>query len=130
MAVGDDHQVADAERGVDAARGVRHEEVFDTQLLHHAHGEGHLLHRVTLIVVEAALHGHHPAALDRPEDHPALVALDRRDGEPGDIFIFDGELRVDPVGEIAQSGAENDADLGCEIPGLGLNESGCLLNFL
>ena len=128
--VGDDHQIAHAERGVDAPRGVRHEEVSDAQLLHHTHGEGHLLHRITLVVVEAALHGHDPAALDRSEDHPALVALDRRDGEPGYLLVFDGELRVDPVGEIAQPGAEHDADFGREIPGLGLNESGRLLNFL
>ena len=128
--VGNDHQVAHTERGVDTPRGVRHEEVSDAQLLHHAHGEGHLLHRITLVVVEAALHGDDPAALDRPEDHPALVTLDRRDGETGDVSVFDGELRVDPVGEIAQSRAENDADFGSEIPGLGLNESGCFLNFL
>ena len=80
--------------------------------------------------MEAALHGDDPAAFDLSEDHAALVALDRRDGEPGYLLVFDGELRVDPVGEIAQPGAEHDADFGREIPGLGLNESGRLLNFL
>ena len=128
--VGDDHQVAHAERRVDAARSVRHKEVFDADLLHHAHREGHLLHRVALVVVEAALHGDDPAAFDLSEDHAALVALDRRNGESGNVLVFDDEPGVDLIGEIAQSGSEYDPHFGREILGPGSDESGGFLNFL
>ena len=128
--VGDDHQVAHAERGIDPARSVRHEEVFDAQLLHDAHRESHLLHRVALVVVEAPLHGHDLAALDRAEDHTPLVPLDGRNGETRDIFVFDGECSVDLIGETAQAGAEDDAHLRGERTRGGVDKSRCFFNFL
>ena len=54
--VGDDHQVAYMEMFVHAARGIGYEEGFDTQFVHHTYGEGHILHCVTFIEVETALH--------------------------------------------------------------------------
>ena len=54
--VGDDHQVSYMEMFVHAARGIGYEEGFDTQFVHHTYGEGHILHSVTLIEVETALH--------------------------------------------------------------------------
>ena len=71
-----------------------------------------------------------PAALDRSEDHPALVALDRRNGESGNVLVFDDEPGVDLIGEIAQSGSEYDPHFGREILGPGSDESGGFLNFL
>jgi len=55
--VGDNHQVADLKLRVHAAGGIANEEGLDTQLVHHAHGEGYLLHRVALVVMETSLHG-------------------------------------------------------------------------
>ena len=128
--VGDDHQVAHAERGVDASRSVRDKEVADAQQLHHPHGEGHLLHAVALVVVEAALHGHHAMTLDQAENKPSLVALDRRDGEIGNVVVVDGVFRLNLVGEIAQTGSENDAHFGAERLGRLLQEGCRLFNFL
>lgn len=88
--VGDDHQVAYAEVGVHAAGGVAHEERLDAQLVHHAYGERHLLHRVSLVVVEAPLHGHDVLAAELAEDELAGVALHGRYGEVGYVLV--GEL--------------------------------------
>ena len=54
--VTDDHQVADTEGLVDPACSVGDEEILDTEELHHTHREGHLLHRIAFVVVEAPLH--------------------------------------------------------------------------
>ena len=64
------------------------------------------------------------------EDHAALVALDRRNGESGNVLVFDDEPGVDLIGEIAQSGSEYDPHFGREILGPGSDESGGFLNFL
>ena len=89
--VGDDHQVANLETGVHASCGVGYEECLDAQLVHHAHGEGHLLHRVALVVVEAALHGHDVYAAQLAEDELATVPLYGGDGEVGNLGV--GELQ-------------------------------------
>ena len=80
--------------------------------------------------MEAALHGDDPAAFDLSEDHAALVALDRRNGESGNVLVFDDEPGVDLIGEIAQSGSEYDPHFGRKILGPGSDESGGFLNFL
>ena len=128
--VGDDHQVARAERGVDAARGVRYEQEADAQLLHDTDREGHLLHRVALIIVEPPLHGHDAAAFDLAENQPSAMPLDGRDGESGNILVVDGVTGRDPVGEASEAGAEHDTHLGGVIVrGLAQEGSG-LFNFL
>ena len=66
--VGDNHQVADFEFWVHATGCVGNEEGLDAQLVHHAHREGHLLHRVTLVEVESSLHGHDVLASQFTED--------------------------------------------------------------
>ena len=85
--VGDDHQVANLEAGVHAASRIADEEGLDAQLVHHAYGEGDLLHGVALVVVEAALHGHDIHSAELSEDELAAVALDRGHGEVGYVTI-------------------------------------------
>jgi len=63
--VADDHQVADAEGGVDAAGCIGDEEVFDAEAFHHAHGEGHFRHRISFVIVKPSLHGEHGDAAER-----------------------------------------------------------------
>ena len=128
--VGDDHQVARAERCIDAARGVRDEQEADAEQPHDADREGHLLHRIAFVVVEPSLHGHDAAAARLAENQTSLVPLDRRDGEAGNVLVIERMARLDPVGEIAQPRAEHDAHLGREISGRGPDERGGFLNFL
>ena len=75
--IGDDHQVADLERGIHAARRVAHEEGLDAQLVHHADGEGDLFHGVAFIKVETPLHGHDILVTKLSEDELPGVALYR-----------------------------------------------------
>lgn len=111
-------------------------EAFDTKrylmpsLPHDAHRERHLLHAVAFVIVETALHGHDPAALDHAENHTAFVSFDRGDGESRNILVFDGEACLDLIGEAAQTGAEDDAHFGSERVGGGVDESRRFFNFL
>ena len=74
--------------------------------------------------------GNDPAALDHAENHTAFVSFDRGDGESRNILVFDGEARLDLIGEAAQTGAEDDAHFGSERVGGGVDESRRFFNFL
>ena len=83
--VGDNHQVADLELRVHAARSVAYEEGLYAQFVHHADRERNVLHRVALVVVEASLHRHDVLAAELAEDELARVALNGRYGEVRDV---------------------------------------------
>ena len=85
--VGDDHQVAYAEILVCSACGVTYEESPDAQLIHHAYGECHLLHGVTLVVMEASLHGQYLLAAQCADDEASVMSLHRRYGEVWDVLV-------------------------------------------
>ena len=112
--VGDDHQVARAEGGVDSAAGIRNEKRLDAQQFHHAYGEGNLLHCVSFVVVEAALHGDDSFAAERAEDQASLVTLHGRDRKIRNRCIVEGVCRFDAVGKRAEARAEYDSQFGCE----------------
>ena len=90
--VGDDHQVADAECGVHTASGVADEKRLDAQFVHHTDRECHLLHRVSLVEVEAALHSQDIHTTEFAEDQFAAVALDGGYGKVRNLRI--GKLRL------------------------------------
>ena len=83
--VGDDHQVANLKARVHATGSVGDEEGLDAQLIHHANGECDFLHRVSLVEVETALHGHDVHTAQLAKDEFAAVAFHRRDGEVRDV---------------------------------------------
>ena len=85
--VGDDHDVADFEFGVHASGSIADEERLDAQFVHHADGEGHVLHRVAFIEMEAALHGHDVLASQPPEDEFAAMAFDGGNWEVGNVAV-------------------------------------------
>ena len=120
--VGDEHEVADLEVGVHAARRIAHKEVLDAQLIHDTHGEGHLLHVVTLVVVEAALQGHDLLAAQAAEDEFARVSLDCRHGEVGYVIVGEGYFHLYFLREAAQPRAEHD---GGERPHGGVLPNPC-----
>ncbi len=110
--VSDNHDVAHTELLVHAAGGVADKEGIDAERLHYAHGESHLLHVVTLIVVESALHGHDVLAAKVTEDEFAGMSCHRRYGEVGYLFV--GKLchYIHVVNEIAETGTEDYSDFG------------------
>ena len=87
--VGDNHQVANLEGGVHAAGSIADEERLDAQFIHHADGEGDGFHVVTLIIVEAALHGEYVYTAEFAEDELARVSLDGRHGEVGYFTVWE-----------------------------------------
>ena len=89
--VGDDHQVANLEGGVHAAGGVADEERLDAQFVHHPDREGDFLHRVALVVVEAALHGHDVNSAQFAEDQHAAVSFNGGHGEVGYLAVWNLE---------------------------------------
>ena len=128
--VGDDHQIAYPKRRIHAAAGVRYEQVADPEQLEHPHGERHLLHGVTFVIVEPPLHGHYAAPFEQTENQFSLMSLDRRNGKIGNLLIVDRIFLIDTVGEIAQSGTENNAYFRLEVFDACLNEGRSLFNSL
>lgn len=58
------------------------------------------------------------------------MPLDRRNGEIGNILVFDRILHLDIVGEIAQTRTENDPHLGGKLPDLRTDKCGGLKNLI
>ena len=85
--VGDDHQVANLEFGVHASRGIAHEKGLDAQFVHDAHGECHLFHVVTFVIVETTFHGHDIHAAELAEDEFSGMSFYCRYGEMGNILV-------------------------------------------
>ena len=85
--VGDNHQVTDAECRVHATCSITDEKRLDAQLIHHPDGERHFFHRITLIEVEAPLHGKDVYATEFAEDEFTAMALNGGYGEVGNIGI-------------------------------------------
>ena len=90
--VSDDHQVANLECGVHATSSIRHKERLDAQFVHNTYGEGDFLHRVTLVVVEAALHSHDVYTTQFTEDECSSMPLDGRYGEVRNLTV--GNLQL------------------------------------
>ena len=58
------------------------------------------------------------------------MSLDRRNGKIGNLLIVDRIFLIDTVGEIAQSGTENNAYFRLEVFDACLNEGRSLFNSL
>ena len=99
--VGDNHQIAHAERCVDTTRSIRHEEVLDTEQCHHTYRECHLAHSIALVVVETTLHSHNLATCNGSEDKATFVALNGRDRHIRNILILQAILYIYAVDETA-----------------------------
>jgi hypothetical protein len=65
--------------------------------------------------VDAALHDGDGDARDGAEDEVAGVAFDGGAGEVGNLGVGDASGSADVVGEVAEAGAEDDADVGGKV---------------
>ena len=79
--------------------------------VHHADREGDLLEVVALVAVEPPLHRHDRPAAQPAEQQPAGVGLDGGQRKARDVAVRDLGLHRDLLGEPAEPGAEDDADL-------------------
>ena len=119
--VGNQHQVARRPLRMHAAARVRHDERRRAQRAQHAHRERHLLQRVALVAVKAALHRHHPLAAERPAHEPARVRFHRREWETRDVGVrdlaLDGDLaRRDRPGRCRGSAPRRGARRNARAP--------------
>ena len=109
--VGDGDEGALLVAGVDAAGGVGDDEGLAADEAEDAGGEGDLGEGVALVGVDAALHDGDGDAGDSAEDEVAGVAFDGGAGEVGNLGVGDAGGAADVVGEVAEAGAEDDADV-------------------
>ena len=73
----DNHQVANLERLIHAARRIADEQRLYAELIHHTYRERNLLHGVAFVVVETAVHGENVLAAELSEDKLSGVSLYR-----------------------------------------------------
>ena len=85
--VSDNHQVADFEISIRAAAGIGYKQCLDTQLTHHTYGESHLFHRITLVIMETALHSHDIFITQFTEDELTAMPFYGRYRKVGNIRI-------------------------------------------
>jgi len=125
--VGDGYERALLQGGADAAGGVGDDEGLRAEEAEDAGGEGDLGDGIALVGVDAALHDGYGDAGDVAYDEMAGVADDGGLGEVGDVGVGDGGGGFDVGGEVAEAGAEDDADgwsdggAGADVGGGGLS---------
>ena len=110
--VGDADQAALTETLVDSASGVGDDEAGATEQREDPRGEDDLGHWVAFVSVDAALHHSDCHSAYRPEDQLAGVALHRGERPAGDVGVRDGRGVLDLRCEVAETGAEDDAQCG------------------
>ena len=109
--VADQHQVAGLEVQVHPSGGVGQHQGPDPQLRHDPDRDGDLLLGVALVVVDPAPQGGHGASPAGAEDQRPLVALHGGEGETGQVGEGDHGLVFQPVAEVPQPAAQNQAQL-------------------
>ena len=110
--VSDNHEISHVVAQVGAAGGIGHKEVLDAHQLHNADGEGDQVHAVALVIVDAALHGHHHFAGQFAHNELSFVADGGRNGEAGDSSVGNYQRVFNFVGQAAQAAAQDYAHNG------------------
>lgn len=86
----DDHEVANFKIGIHATGGIANEEGFNSQFIHYTFGESNFFHRVALVEVKTAFHGHDIFSPKLAKDKFTGMSFDSANGKVGNIFV--GEL--------------------------------------
>jgi hypothetical protein len=115
--VGDGDQSAWSVTRVDASGSVGDDEGFATEETEDACRKGDLGDRVALVGVDAALHDGYGDTCDGSEDEISGVALYGGAGKVGDFGVGDAGGVLDLSCEVAEAGAEDDADAGVGVGG-------------
>ncbi len=116
--IGDDHQVSYLEVVVDTAGGVGHEQVLDSDDLHHADRKRDKFHRVAFVEVDSSLHGDDRLAAQLAHDEVALVAYRRGDRESRDCLVRYCQRIAYAVRKFSKAAAKHDADFRFEVANL------------
>ena len=106
--VGDQHQRARLEAGPDAARGVGGHEDRHAQGGEDPRRQRRDVRRMPFVQVKAPALGHHRLSSQGPDHQFPAVALHRRDVESRNLRVRDPHRVGQPIGEVAQPGAQDD----------------------
>src|SRR5690554_5064298 len=101
----DKHDVAYVEAGIHTAGSVGYKEVFHSQCLENTDWKCYLFHVVPFVIVESSLHGQHPFAAQIADDEFPTVPLYGRDGEIGDLCVWNFGLVGNLPGKFSKSGS-------------------------
>src|SRR5215217_950949 len=110
--IAEENQVTRIPEWIHASTGVGHEEHPRSQGLHYSHGESHLGKTVSLVPVKPALHGHDIPFPQTSKQKAAGVTLHGGKGKAWDLIVGNGCLDREVIRQPAESGAENDSDVG------------------
>ena len=108
--IGDSNEAALLVAGVDASGGVGDDEGFRAEQTEDAGGEGDFGERVAFVGVDAALHDGDGNSGDGAENELAGVAFDGGLREVWDVGVGNGGGIFDLRREVAEAGAEDDAE--------------------
>ena len=87
--IGNDHQVANLELRIHASCSIGNEKRLDAQFVHHTNRECNLLHGVSLIEVEASLHGHDIHSSQLSKNQFSTMTFDSGYRKVGNILILE-----------------------------------------
>jgi hypothetical protein len=121
--IGNDHEVAGMEGGIDSSGGVGNKEIFYARNLHYPNGKGDLLHGISLVEVKTPLHGDYGFAAKVSGYEIATVTVSGGFHKVRNISIWNGLGIADPGGEVSESASENNSRMwlyrnaGCDVTG-------------
>jgi hypothetical protein len=113
--VGDQGDPARADLGAKRASGIGQDQDLAAERLQRAHRHVDRARRHALVEMHATLQTGHWQALQPPQNHAAVMTLDRRTRESGQIGIGHGDRTFQVVGKCTEPGAQNQPDPGLEI---------------
>ncbi len=108
--IANDNQCATSVSRVDAPSGIGEHDSFDPHAGENAHGKRNLLRRISLVKVNASLHGGDGDAIDGADDQIAGVADRCALRERRNLRIRNAMRVPQIVGEASESGAQDKCD--------------------
>ena len=124
----DDHDIPDVQVVIDAASRVGDEEIADAEYLHDTDREGDQIHRVSLVIMEPALHGDDFLAGEGSENEVPLMPDRRADRESRNILVGDDGLSGNLVRQTTQAAPEHDSNFRAFFAQLGADEIRRIVN--
>ena len=96
------HDVAGNKIQMQAAGGIRNKQNRCSQEFHHAHRERYLLHRITFIIMEPALHRNYILPSQDPQNQFAAVRFDRRKRKARYFLVWDDRHLLNSLREFSE----------------------------
>ena len=108
--IGDRHERSRTKRTVHAARRIRHEQRFHAETLHHTHAERKYGCRISLIIMESALHDDDRFARMFADNEPSRMSGYARYGKALDLAVRKTARIIQTVRVSAEPGAEDQSN--------------------